>query len=196
MIATLFALFAFLLSNVAEANNQSLKLNLGQWSTDRSLCGPGAQCVSITNISFTECVDVGFRQGGIEMQLGNMTFLTGNVATRVWVNDGPDPGKDLDNDGCIPPRTTVHGPVPAHWTIVDLDTTKYFVGDIRECSLTDLGYYLSLPNPLNPAQPLVGLFFGQYYEGTGEGLPARGVPGNPRNQYDLRNDITLVVGGR
>ncbi len=181
--------------NMAAAN-PALVLNLGMWNTNRSLCGAGAQCVSIQNISYTECVAVGFREGVLpQMRLGTMVFLIGTEAQNVWTKDGIDADRNLDILSCIPPRTTVFGPVPSDWTIVHLDTVKHYVGDVRSNTYTDMSYTVRFQTVVGGAT-LEGRFYGQFYAGTGEGLVARSKPGSPYNVYDLRKDVTLVVGGR
>lgn len=193
MITILFVLFC---APTAQAADGALMLNLGLWSTDKSFCGSAAQCVGIKNSSYTECVAFGFAEGGTELQLGNTVVLRGGTTqTSVWVADGPDRDLNLDPEACIPPRETVWGPVPSDWTWVHVQSIKYYVGDIREVPADKLSYPVTLPSPLPRGKALSGQFYGQYYAGTGQGLPNRSRPGSSPNAYNLNKTLLLEVGG-
>lgn len=179
-----------LLFATAEAN-PPLMLNLGMWSTDGSFCGSGAQCVSITNISYTECVAFGFSQGPTQLQLGNTVIMAGDVATNVVASNG----SAITYESCLGPRETVRGPVPVEWTEIKVNSTKYYVGDVRQLALNKLSYPIIVPNPMDPSRPLNGLVYGQRYAGTGQELPSRSRPGSSTNYYDLSRDLSLIVGG-
>ncbi len=184
---------AFVAAAFAQDGN-ALQQNLGMWNTNKSFCGNGAQCIGIANRSYTECVAVGIAGGDMALQLGNMVFLNGNAQTSVWIPDGRDADQNLDIRSCIPPRTTVWGPIPTNWTSVQFQTIKYYVGDVRTTSVADLSYFDNIPNPINPAQPLTGQFFGQYYNGTGQGLTCRATNGNINNTYPLNEYAGRAMG--
>jgi hypothetical protein len=192
MITTIFAL---LLSTPAAAQvidpGEALMLNLGMWSTDGSFCGTGAQCVSVTNISYTECVAFGFSQGPAQLLLGNTVVMMGDVATNVVASNG----RVLTYEGCLGPRETVRGPLPIDWTDIKVNSIKYYVGDVRKKTLDKLSYTIVVANPLDPSTPLTGIVYGQRYAGTGQEMPSRSRPGSSTNYYDLSEDLSLVVGG-
>lgn len=177
LIALIFAV-VFSAPALADNGNQPARiLRPGQWTTDRDLCG--GTCVAIQNLSRTECVAFGFRDGNLDERLGNLVVVDGaGNGIGTWTTDGPDADQNLDFRSCVPPLQTVYGIVRG--SQVTIESVKYWTGG-DHYSVPYLGLMLEI--------------WGQYYGGTGEGIPSQGRPGNPRNTYTVSHYSVMHIGG-
>ena len=171
-------IMSLLVSAWAQTSNQPGRiLRPGQWTTDRDLCDGG--CKGIKNLSQTECVAFGFADGGLDERLGNLAILDGaGNGIGTWIQDGPDANANLDFRACVPPGYTVWGIVPGQ--SVDIKSIKYWTGQ-DHYEVNFLGVNLDI--------------WGQYYAGTGEGIPSQGRTGNSSNVYTVAKYTVMHVGG-
>lgn len=180
MIKLLLFICAVLFSAPAHAagtNQPERILRPGQWTTDKDLCG--GTCIAIQNLSRTECVAFGFADGGLDERLGNLIIVDGSGnGIGTWIQDGPDADRNLDFRSCVPPLQTVYGIVRGG--SVDIKSIKYWTG-MDNYSVPYLGLVLQI--------------WGQYYGGTGEGIPSQGRLGNPRNVYTIERYTVMHIGG-
>lgn len=173
MIPILFAAVAFAQQTFNPASN----LRPGQWSTNRQNCA--GNCRGIMNLSYTECVEFGFKNGGLDRRLGNIAVVDGDgTMLGTWTADRNRDGI-LDVHSCVPPRYTVWGNVAGLGTEVHIETVKYWTG-VSHYTTWLMGVAVEI--------------WGSYYAGTGEGIPSEGVYGNPNNVQKLNNQILLIGG--